>query len=427
MKMAKKVSINSSKAVSPDYLSSFVEMKKGGEVPPQKNLDKYTLLLQDVDVATAVHKFIDALFYTGWTVTYSNDESEQNKHATKKLLELYKFPKILRQIAVNARLYQKAFVELVKKPMMVNGQTKKVVTELHVLHTPTITPVLNKHGDVVKYIQRVGQEEVTFSPDDICEIQILPSTAGYWGFYDVEGLWDVVVTKELLEEYVKFLFKYKKVLPYWSTEQKISKDAYQSFVEGLKKQRNNPAGELIAQGKVKREFFERFQFLEDIENYINHLRGKIFEFFGVPPIAAGFIEGANRSSADTQVRYVWNTSVLAFKNILEYEINYELFPKIGIRARIHFNPFDRLDLRDRIENALKLKALGISNKTIEYFLKQGTLPEDITFTRQTDNSKRVNDKITNLTSPSRQPRNPDVKEIRTGSESTTREDQIFGK
>jgi len=425
--MTKKISINSSKAISPDFAGSFID-NKGNELPPKTNLEKYSKLLEDVDVATAVHKFVDALFYTGYTITYPNDSSSENISASKKLLKHYSFPRILRQIAVNAKIYQKAFVELVKKPMSVNGVVKKVVTELHVLHTPTIIPIIDQHGEVKQYVQRVGGKEVRFNPEDIVEIQILPSTASYWGFYDIIGLWEVVMTKELLEDYVDFLFRNGKTLPYWSTEQQISKDAYNKFVDGLKKQKNNPAGELIAQGKIKREFFERFQFLEDIENYINHLRGKIFEFFGVPPIAAGFIEGANRSSADTQVRYVWNNSVLAFKRVLEYELNYELFPKIGIRAEIHFNPFDRLDIKDRIENALKLRALGTSNDTIEHLLKFGVLPEEITWeTPQLNNDKRVNDKITNLTAPSRQPRDPNNKVIRTGSESTTREDQIFGK
>jgi len=424
--MAKKLSINSSRAISPDYTaSSFVDVK-GMELPPKTDLEKYTLLMEDVDVSTAVHKFIDALFYSGYTITFP-DEEKKNENATKKLLKLYKFPRILRQIAVNARLYQKAFVELVKKPMMVNGVTKKVVVELHVLHTPTITPKINEHGEVVEYIQRVGPKEVKFKSDEIVEIQILPSTASYWGFYDIRGLYETVMTKQLLEAFIDFLFRNGKILPYWVADQQIPKDAWEEFKALLKKQRENPAGELVIQGKIEKKFFERFQFLEDLENYLHYLRGKIFEFFGVPPIAAGYIEGANRSSADTQVRYVWNTSILAFKNILEYEINHELFPKIGIRAEIKFNPFDRLDTRDRIDNALKLKALGLSRNVITYFLRNGTLPEDITWSVSKDESKRVKDKVTNLTAPSRQPRNSDLKEIKSGSESTTREDQIFGK
>jgi len=57
------------------------------------------------------------------------------------------------------------------------------------------------------------------------------------------------------------------------------------------------------------------------------------------------------------------------------------------------------------------------------------LPEEITFSRVNKTSKRVRDEITNLTAPSRQPVDKDVKKLnqKTGYESTTREDQVFGK
>jgi len=117
------------------------------------------------------------------------------------------------------------------------------------------------------------------------------------------------------------------------------------------------------------------------------------------------------------------------KDRVESLINTRLFKAMGLRAKIVFNPYDRLELKDRVQMALQLKALNVSENTLKFFLSHGYLPENITFSRLNLNAKRVRDELTNKTAPSRQPVDKDVKKLnqKTGYESTTRQDQIFGK
>lgn len=423
--MAKKINVNSSRATN--VLDGFVTSDRI-EVHPKTDLEKFTRLMEDIDVSNAARLFIDALFYNGYALIKEDDSISDSKfEIAKELLKENNFDIALRKIALNCRLYHKAFVELVYDTISHSGQTKKVVKEFYVLHTPTIIPVMDKHGNVKEYIQRVGTDEVKFSKDELVEIEVYPSTASYWGHYDILGLYEVVVTKQLLEQYVDFLFRQAKIVPYWSTEQQITKEAYQTFLENLKKLKNNPAGELVAQGKIERKFIESFKFLEDIENYVDYLRSKIYEYFGIPPNALSVRNEASRSASEVTVRYVWNFSVLSFRDMLEETINNKLLSKLKYGVKIKFNVFDRLEIRDRLDSALKLKALGVDNESIKQFIETGQI-ENIKFVEKAQEEKedkqRIRNQITNKTAPSRMPRDATEREYKTGSESTTKESQI---
>ncbi|MEM1973240.1 MAG: phage portal protein [Thermoplasmata archaeon] len=419
--MAKKININSSKATN--VFDGFVTADRI-ELFPKTDLEKFTKLLEDIDVSNAARLFIDALFYNGYVLVKQDDSISDSKfEIAKQILKDNNFDIALRKIALNCRLYHKAFVELVYDTISYAGQTKKVVKEFYVLHTPTIIPVVDKHGNVKEYIQRVGLDEVKFSKDELVEIEVYPSTASYWGHYDILGLYEIVVTKQLLEQYVDFLFRQAKIVPYWSTEQQITKEAYQTFLENLKKLKNNPAGELVAQGKIERKFLDSFKFLSDIENYVDYLRSKIYEYFGIPSNVLSFRNEATRSSSEVNVRYVWNFSVLSFRDMLEETINNKLLSKLQYGVVLKFNVFDRLEIRDRLDSALKLKALGVNNESIKEFIETGQI-KDIKFDEASVQKKKIKDQITNKSSPSRQRRDILDREYKVGSESTTRDDQI---
>ena len=426
--MAKKIKADSSKSISPDFHSAFYSFDNAKRqlVQPPTNLETYTDLLKDTDVASAVKVVVDSIMFSGYGVTYKK-EDKKNENAFRKLLKKYRFDIILRKTITNTLIYRKAYIELVRKPMSINGDAGNVVVELHVLHTPSIVPIISEHGDVLGYLQQVGDKPIKFRPDEISEIDIYPATNSYWGFRDLDGLVELVKTKQLLEAYVDYVYRNNRIVDFWKFADNVPKDKVVEFVNNLKQASKNPNGHLVISGNIERHLWQNHAFLKDILEYLYYLRGKIYDFFGVPPIYAGFIEGANRSSADTQTRIIFNNKVKAIKAALEDQINNDLFEKIGLRARFKFNPYDRLELKDRMQMALQLKALGVTNKVVSYFLKNGYLPEEISFSRVTDNSKKINDQTTNITSPSRQPKDIDNKKITTGYESTTRDDQIFGK
>jgi len=431
--MAKKIRADSTKAISPDVLSGYVTTDTTGKetqiVQPKDNLSEFIELWQDDDVSTAVRILVDAIIKCGYKIVKSDDDKAYDD-ALKKLITRYSFDDKLVQILNDLVLFRKSYVNLVKKPVKNGSVIVNVTKELHVLSPAYIRPVVNKHGDILGYIQQVPEvDPVEFGKNELVELELYPTTSGYWGYQDLKSLHKIVKLKRLLEDYINFVYSTGTLLDFWKVKDQISDKQFTALQTHIREKSQNPKGHLVVTGDVEHVFPIDQKFLRDILEVLYYLRGKIYEFFGVPPVFAGFVEGATRGAGDVQVRLVFNDKVSAFKDRLEDLINSRLFRAMGLRAKILFNPYDRLELKDRIQMALQLKALNISNNTLKFFLSQGYLPENITFSRIDENTKRVKDEITNRTAPSRQPVDKDIKKLnqKTGYESTTRQDQIFGK
>lgn len=432
--MAKKIRADSTKAISPDVLSGYVSVDTNGKetqtVQPKDDLSEFIELWQDDDVSTAVRILVDAVIKSGYKIVRSDKEDESYDDALKKLISKYSFDEQLIKILNDLILFRKSYVNLIKKPVKNGSVIVNVTEELHVLSPAYIRPIVNKHGDVLGYIQQVPQvDPIKFSKDELVELELYPTTSGYWGYQDLKSLYDVVKLKKLLEDYVNFVYANNKLPDVWIIKEQISKDQFALLEKQLKEKSANPKGHLVLTGDAEHVFPTDQQFLRDILEVLYYLRGKIYEFFGVPPVFAGFVEGATRGAGDVQVRLVFNDKVTSLKDRVESLINTRLFKAMGLRAKIVFNPYDRLELKDRVQMALQLKALNVSENTLKFFLSHGYLPENITFSRLNLNAKRVRDELTNKTAPSRQPVDKDVKKLnqKTGYESTTRQDQIFGK
>lgn len=428
------IRLDSTKAISPDIIAGYITIDTNDNekqtIQPKDDLSQFIELLSDDDVSTAIRIIVDAILKSGYKIVKSDELDKKYESALNRLIKDYQFDDKLVQIITDLILFRKAYINVIKEPVKNGSVIVNMTKEIHVLSPAYIRPVVNKHGDVLGYIQQVPSlEPVKFTPDELVELDLYPTTSGYWGYQDLKSLYEIVKLKNLLQDYIAYVYNRNRLMDYWRIKGEVSGDAFKALQESIRQAANKPTGHLLVKGDVEHVFERDHQFIKDVLEMLYYLKGKIYEFFGVPPIYAGFIEGANRSAGDIQARFVFNDKVSAFKERLKYLIDNILFKAIGLRAKIIFNPYDRLELKDRVQLAMQLKAIGVSNNTLKFFLSRGYLPEEITFSQNQQNSKRVNDEITNRTSPSRQPVDQRLKKINqsTGYESTTREDQIFGK
>jgi len=367
---------------------------------PSVSLDKILKLFEDPTVNNAITTSVNAILKPSFKVI-SKDDLREAVWATNTIKSL-RFTRLLRSVLFQAFLFGNSFVEIVQ------NKNTGYVKELHLLEATEmeIETDAGGHGEVIGYWQNHNGQFVWFEPKEVWHFSTTHVTTNLWGFVNTKAIYDLVDTKKLIEEYIQYLFKYNKFAKAWSIKNGNTKQV-EVLIEGLKARRDNPLKEMVVEGEVGVIEAYSVNDIPVLVNYLRYIESQIRQLLLLPPIVGGQQEGANRSSAETQFRGVFGTNLRSIQLILEEEINNELFPKMGFKKYIFkFNPIDKYDEREAIQNAIYLKGLGFNAKTIHEYLKlKGVqLPDDAEISEVESDSNIVKHETQNKKSVSRMPK-----------------------
>lgn len=402
-----------SKGISKDFYSGLLTFENA--IQPSQSLDTLKeLFLKDPEVQAALTTRVNAILSSGYTI---EGTERQKKDSENKLKKVGFNKSFLRQLVLNYILYNHVFVENVK------GQ------EVHLLETTQMEIDADKHGEIINFIQRPNTgENIVFSPDEVTYITPNKLTTGVWGYLELESLFRAVNTKNFIEKFIGYLAETNQ----WRNVMRVNgmdDDEIKNMLSYYRSTSYNPTVPFTFKGD--KEGFETYPMRDasELNHFIQMLeyqRTKILMLLKVPPIMIGVPDNSNRSNSDSQMK-AFSMNVSSDREILAEAFNNDLFKKIGVSGVFSWNPIDKHSEKDDIEIAEKLVNMGADKDQIELFLRNAglDLPVGKLFKEvepmQDPTVKKSMDQF-----PSRQKKPEDQvsKNIGTGAESTTRENQL---
>jgi hypothetical protein len=383
-------------------------------------LDMYE---KDPVVNTAVTKRVNAILDSGFTV---ESDSQASKDSAKKLLEELGFNyRFLRKLFLNASLYRHVFIEIVRTP---DGKAK----EVHILNTPEMEVKYDRHGEISGYEQRAGSGEVvSWTAEDVIYVPFDQVTNSVWGVSDLKTLYRTVTTKNFIEEFLNNL----AVGNSWRQLVKTTMpdDRIREFMAYYRSAQADPMMPLVIQVPPNSEKestdFSIMRDPKDLKEFLgllDYLRAQMLMQLKVPPILMGLPDNSNRSNSDDQMKAFY-MDMNADRIIMQDVFNTDLFKNIGLESvKFSWNPINKRTEKEDVEMAEKLMNMGAKPDQVEAFLRMAglELPDGKIFEEREELEMTTPDDAASRPSRARKAEDSPSKKIGTGSDSSTRDEQM---
>jgi len=407
-----------SKSVTDDNYYSYLHGKTDGNPAPQGLSVLLDLYEKDPIVNTAINVRTNSILQSGYTLEGSKTAVSKDTVKLEKAGFNYTFQD---KLVKNGLLFNHVFIEIV-------GKGK----ELHLLDPSEMEIKHDSHGEISGYQQRAPNGEVIpFLKEEIIYIPFNKVTNKVWGSVNLKSLFRTATTKNLIEEFINQLASSNAWRQVFITKT-MQKENIGEFLAYMRDASKDPSMPLVmkkGQSADKDDgIFELLRDPADLKEFLgtlDYLRAQMLMELRTPPILVGLPDSSNRSSSDSQFKS-FNIDNQAFRTLLSEAFNNHLFKAMGLTSEYVWNPLDKRDEKEDIEIAEKLMNMGAKPKQVEAFLRKSglDLPEGELF----DPKPEVEMSTPDESRPSRrrEDKNADMKEQKTGADSSTKASQLEG-
>lgn len=410
-----------------DEDSIFLSADKKGKVAPDVDRRKiHKQILEDEEIRGFYGFIIDAITQAGYKIT-----GKDKAKAEQKLKEL-KWSKKRKAVYFKCLTENHVFLELIP------NAEKTDIVELKLQPAYAMRPVKSERGQLLSYIKEdVDGKEVPFKLDEIAHISVEDYDGRFWNTPQLVTLERLISLKQYVMEHLRRKFEQNEFKQHFHLTG-TNADEIEEIVTNMRISQTERGKHLITAGEEKlegRKMDEESSILPMIE-LLNKIRNMMLTLIRVPPIIAGTVDNSNRSNSDTQANFTFIMRIESFLRDLEEEINFELFPKLGLEAELTHNNVSLREDKQWFDMANQLVAMGASkDKTAGWLVENGVeIPLDIFEPSQREKQEVEKqdvmgelgvDKLPFAKNsdlfPSRKPQKKDTADYKTGSEASTKE------
>lgn len=367
------------------YQITSIPQTKGvlGRAPrtePKKALD---LLRNDPVVRSSVIKLVDKAAESGWRVQAIDDNKKARIESLERNLKKLRFNRLLRKVMFHLIMYNNAFVEIVKR-----GDE---VTDINLLEPEFMRIDADAHGNILGYYQQVpnpngsnGSElgNGTFSsypywePERVVHFKLDDFTTNVWGEFNIEAVYETVLIKDYARQILLWFTQTNQMRPVIAVSDTTA-SKMKDFLAFLKASESNISKPIPVEGTLNLfPLQDPSKIIPFLLNIIEWCNGEIRQLLQVPEIAAGINDTSGRSQGAEAREYI-NTRIFNIHSLIEDDVTYDLFPKMGWqKAEFVFGILDET-VRTRVfETAQLMRQTQFSNDAIlEYLEDQGVVFE----------------------------------------------------
>lgn len=293
-----------------------------------------------------------------------------SKKDEKKLKEA-RFNKWLRDSFWQEVVYFNSFTEISKLK-----NTSRY--SLNLIKTDEVEIINKPNGDVVGYLQLPTNQDVNemiinLPVDKIVHISYDNLDTGVWGKSNLTTAITYIKKKRIIEHWLNWLFESNQFRTMVKFPTNMSEDDIKDYIEALKSGMMSVNNFLLVQGdETEIALLRKLDDLETAIKLMDYYSAKVFTLLQVPPIQLGDPNASDRGSSEYQVRYAYYTHINSLLKIKADEINSELLPKLDIDNEIVFSVIDSRSEEEILNNAIKLKSVGMDTKKLnEWLLEKG--------------------------------------------------------
>lgn len=369
----------------------------------------------------ALNAYVDKFMEGGWNII-KNGKVDTNFLAKLESMDFDN--KVLRKVALHGKLFNNAFLEIVKD--------SRGTKSLNVLDPLNIDVKTFSNGDPELYRSSLANpntgEYSYWSPEEVTWFKFGDRDGGF-APVDIKALYSNLLTKIYVMRFVTWLYQtgqYRVVYNFKNASGKVIDD----FIAYNKKNDNNFKSPFLSGGEMDAKVLRDMKEIDSLTAFLEKLDSDTLVLLRISPSEAGLPDGSGRSNADAQLNTL-NTHITSQKKVVAGGLNNDTFVKMGKgNDKIVFKPSDRFVFTQIIDNALKLKGVGFTDKAMkEYFGMNGVYFETNKLFERFEDPKsgnKYNDVLTQETAPSRQGKTEGVSndKIGTGEQGSTRSDQL---
>lgn len=327
------------------------------------------LVRNDPVVRAAVIKIVDKVVESGWRV----QAIDGNKKSRKKDLELklkeVRFDRLIRKVVFNLVMYNNAFIEIRMK-----GSD---LANLNLLEAEFMRINADDNGDIYGYYQDVGDLRSgaypKWSEKEVVHFKLDDFTTNLWSEFNVEALYDTILVKDYARQILLFLTQTNQFRPVMAVEDTNS-TKMKEFLSFLKTALTRLDLPIPVEGKLTVTSLQDPAIVDYLLKIIQWTNSEILKLLQMPEIAVGSSDNGGRADGAEQREYL-NTRVFTIHRLLEDDITFDLFPKIGYdKVEFIFGILDET-VRTRVfENVQLMRNSNFTpDAMLEYMEAQGVI------------------------------------------------------
>lgn len=332
--------------------------------------------------------------------------------------------KIWAKIGLLGKLFQNVFIEIVRD--------SEGVKDLNILDSTTVKPVTANNGDAIKFKSTTFDEDkietvIEWDKKDIVWLKFGDRTEGFAPI-NYKALYQNLLAKEYVTRYVAWLWQTGQYRLLYNPKS-AGKEDIKDFLAYARKADINYKAPMIMKGELETKILRDIKETEEIERLLKYYDSQTLILMRTPPIDVGIPDASGRSNADAQSNS-FSTEIKYFQKIAEDYINFELFPKMNKgKTLLRVGPTDRFAEEQVLKNIQVMKSFGASDEWCKeyindrgmYFGASEMFTPEPEMTQATMSNPRDKDDA-----PSRQGKTSGTanEKVGTGSQGTTREDQL---
>lgn len=331
---------NSKQLITDFYSQPYISYSSNSIIPQPDFVpsEAFKVIQNDPIVKAAIITKVDRTLISGWRISGMNDKSR--KEDLEENLDEVHFARVLRKALFHAYLYNNAFIEIVKT----NGK----VTDLNVLEPSSIEILTHKNGDVIGYRQRDARntdnnEQPFWNPEQIWHFKLNDIRNNVWAEFDIKAIYETVLLKDKVRQWLTWYFKTNQSKGMYNIKNASDK-SIRDFLSYLKAAENDPSKPIILEGEIEHTIIRKFA--DEGASLIQLLEwcdSQILSLLQVPPIAIGKMDQSGRSNS-SEAFSALDVSVYGVQELLEEDITYDLFPKMGFsKVEFEFGIIDHIN------------------------------------------------------------------------------------
>lgn len=179
---------------------------------------------------------------------------------------------------------------------------------------------------------------------------------------------------DLIEKFITWMFESNQFRTAIRIPASMQPKAYEEYVAALQETMGDPTGLLLLKGDtIQYSPLRQIEGFDQLLKILDYYRSQVLSLTQVTPIQVSLTGDSNRSSSDTQYRYVNYDDIRAKERLLGNAFRFDLFPKIGLKgARMIWNPIDIIEEKQIIDNATLLLNMNTKKEVVEeYMIEKG--------------------------------------------------------
>lgn len=326
--------------------------------------DVLTLIDTDPVARGALTHFVDKSMEGDYALI-ERETKKYDRDAELRLDENYKFrSEILRKIFIMLKLYNNAFLELVKDT---SGRTKA----MNVLDASMIEPETEPNGDPIRYHWKVENpitgEKAKWDKSEIVWFKLNDRSQG-WAPVDIKALSENLHIKQYIRRYIGWLWKtgqYRLLYKFKDS----SKQDITDFLVYAKRNDKYYDVPFVAKGDIETTLLRDMKEIDQLVSMMKYLDNQTLILMRIPPNDAGIPDASGRSNADAQSNNLY-TTITSVKKVIEDTINFDLFPRINKGTYLfHFAPNDRFAEKQVFEIVKLMKDMGMDDDVCKEYME----------------------------------------------------------